>query len=369
MSMNRKLEFRLLDSPTFDVNDDSMTVEGYVNKTDTLSEELGFIDTFREKISKGAFQRAISRAEEEGRDIDFLAEHNPNMILSSTRNSSLELIEDDIGLFMRATIVNTSWGEDFYELIKSDILRNMSFGFYPVKEEWESKGGNLIRTIKELDLFEVSVVRNPAYSASSISARGLDVVNSDDIIIPKELRNDTEDDVEDVEDEDEEDNQDALIELKDEIVKMMSKLEKMETVTLEVSNTNLDIKETLDTILEKGSLEEPTNDEGAEDDTDKNDSDDVVDGDDGDRSLEDDSVEKRDGENDDAETPEKNADKDDIENVEDEDDENTDENDLDDEDIKDDEDLEDEKIGDDTLDEQQIRSVEQTYEDIINQLR
>ena len=42
------------------------------------------------------------------------------------------------------------------------------------------------RTIHELELFEVSVVRDPAYSQSSISARGIDVV--EEVKVPAEVK-------------------------------------------------------------------------------------------------------------------------------------------------------------------------------------
>ncbi|MDQ0861607.1 HK97 family phage prohead protease [Bacillus sp. V2I10] len=72
----------------------SMTVSGYVNKTEQLSNILGSGKKFVEKISKGAFDRAVRNAKS---DIHFLAEHNPKELLSSTRNGSLTLTEDSTG--------------------------------------------------------------------------------------------------------------------------------------------------------------------------------------------------------------------------------------------------------------------------------
>ena len=63
------------------------------------------------KISKGAFQRAIDKNLNESKDIDFLAEHKRELILSSTRNNSLKLHEDDVGLFMEATITPNILGK------------------------------------------------------------------------------------------------------------------------------------------------------------------------------------------------------------------------------------------------------------------
>ncbi|PEE01331.1 phage major capsid protein [Bacillus toyonensis] len=177
-----KMELRV-NRTNIEANEDgSMTVSGYVNKTEQFSEMLGRNEKFKEKISRGAFKRAIEKAKE----IHFLAEHEGEKILSSTRNGSLELSEDANGLYMSATITPTSWGKDYYELIKSGILKNMSFGFRSIKDSWKKVEGYFERTVHELELFEVSVVKDPAYSQSSISARGIDIV--EDVEVPSEVK-------------------------------------------------------------------------------------------------------------------------------------------------------------------------------------
>lgn len=177
------MEIRMQNAEIRASEDGTLKVSGYVNKTEQLSNVLGSTKKFVEKIAKGAFQRAIQNTK---RDIDFLAEHNDKLILASTRNGSLELKEDDQGLFMSATIAPTSWGKDTYTLIKAGIYRNMSFGFRTIKDKWKLlENGLYERTIEELELFEVSVVKDPAYSQSTISARGIELI--EDVEIPAEL--------------------------------------------------------------------------------------------------------------------------------------------------------------------------------------
>jgi HK97 family phage prohead protease len=170
-----KMELRVNPTSITSNDDGTMTVSGYVNKTESRSNMLGKDQKFIEVIKKGAWQRAIDKAGE----VHFLAEHDKSKILSSTRNGSLELREDDEGLFMSATISPTSWGKDYYTLIKDGILQNMSFGFRAVKDAWRNLGTYFERTVDELELFEVSVVRDPAYANSSISARGIDLVEDE----------------------------------------------------------------------------------------------------------------------------------------------------------------------------------------------
>nr|WP_239500267.1 phage major capsid protein [Bacillus pseudomycoides] len=173
-----KMELRVA-SAKLDANQDgSLKVSGYVNQTEQLSEVLGGTKRFVEKIAKGAFAQAIKNAKE----VSFLAEHDSKKILASTRNNSLKLIEDEIGLYMEATITPTSWGKDYYELINSGILRNMSFGFRTISDSWKALGNGLHeRTIEELLLYEVSVVKDPAYSQSTIAARGINLVEEVEI--------------------------------------------------------------------------------------------------------------------------------------------------------------------------------------------
>lgn len=182
MVMKMELRFQNVELQTN--KGDLLTVSGYVNKTNQLSNVLGVSKKFREKIAKGAFARAIKRT---NRDVDFLAEHNSKLILASTRNGSLTLLEDDEGLYMSATIAPTSWGKDYYELINSGILKNMSFGFRTIKDSWKANSDGIYeRTIEDLELYEVSVVKDPAYSQSTISARGIDLV--EDVSIPSSIK-------------------------------------------------------------------------------------------------------------------------------------------------------------------------------------
>lgn len=178
------LEFRVQQSEMTSNGD--MVVSGYVNMTNTLSHELGFTDKFVEKIAPGAFGRALDRAEVTGEEIDFLAEHDDSLVLASTKNDSLQLREDDTGLYMEAKIINTSIGRDYYEMIKSGIVTSMSFGFFAIEDEWDVVHRDLYeRTVTELELFEVSAVRRPAYAASSISNRGLKYSND---VVPDNIK-------------------------------------------------------------------------------------------------------------------------------------------------------------------------------------
>ena len=172
------IELRLNDFSLEQNESDEFVVSGYVNEVNKFSHLLGSRKKFKERIKPGAFERALGK----GNDIHFLAEHDSNKILASTRNNSLTLVEDEKGLYMSAKISETSFGKDYYTLIKDGILRNMSFGFSVVKDKWKKlNDGTFTRDVEDLILYEVSVVTNPAYPQSAIAARGLHLVEDVEI--------------------------------------------------------------------------------------------------------------------------------------------------------------------------------------------
>lgn len=177
-----EIELRALPFDVTAINDgDRLTVSGIVNRLGSVSEILTNPNTgrkFRETIEQGVFTRAIQKAQR----VDFLSMHDKNQILSSTDNNSLELRETPQGLQMDASISGTSWGRDTYQLITDGIIKGMSFGMKVLKQDWSmGQDGIPLRTIKDIDIFEVSAVRSPAYKSSSIEARDTDSIVEVDI--------------------------------------------------------------------------------------------------------------------------------------------------------------------------------------------
>lgn len=181
-----EIELRALPFDVTAINEDGrLTVSGIVNRLGSVSEILTNPNTgrkFRETIEQGVFTRAIQKAQR----VDFLSMHDKNQILSSTDNNSLELRETPQGLQMDASISGTSWGRDTYQLITDGIIKGMSFGMKVLKQDWSmGQDGIPLRTIKDIDIFEVSAVRSPAYKSSSIEARDTD--NIVEVDIPNDI--------------------------------------------------------------------------------------------------------------------------------------------------------------------------------------
>lgn len=191
MTNQNKLEIRTLPIDIQVSEGDKLNVQGYVNMTGSVSEILtNPVDgkQFRETIMPKVFSNAI----EEASRVDFLYQHDKMLVLASTSNQSLSLAEDSKGLFMRATISETSWGKDTYQLIRDGIIQGMSFGMIVTDEEWTLCDDGLpLRIITAIQLFEISAVRNPAYRSSTIEARDIDQVTNIEIPDNIEKREDT----------------------------------------------------------------------------------------------------------------------------------------------------------------------------------
>ena len=150
-----------------EIRNDKVIIEGYVNAIERNSKPLmSRIGQFIERICKGAFKKAIGRSE----DIKILLNHDWNRVLGSTKEGSLELHEDNIGLHARAEISDA----DVIEKAKRNELVGWSFGFTDRDVVNSVEKGMPIREVKDLDLFEVSILdrtKTPAYDGTLIEAR------------------------------------------------------------------------------------------------------------------------------------------------------------------------------------------------------
>lgn len=140
-------------------------IEGYIAKFNVWSEDLG---GFIERLIPGAFSKTIREA-----DIRALWQHNPEMVLGRTKNGTLTLVEDDVGLFMRAFPPNTTWARDAVTSIKRGDVDQASFGFDAIRDQWDWNAKPVTRDLIEVALFDVSPVTFPAYPQTTMAVRQL----------------------------------------------------------------------------------------------------------------------------------------------------------------------------------------------------
>ena len=150
-------------------------VEGYASLFETESKlifERG--DLFTEIIERGAFDKVLADV---NLNVIYNFNHDKAKLIARTKNNSLELSTDEVGLKFRAEIPNVSYANDVYELIRTQALYENSFAFAVKETDIEitrDKDGKLIRRVKEISrLSDVSTVVNGAYSGTSIWARGI----------------------------------------------------------------------------------------------------------------------------------------------------------------------------------------------------
>ena len=141
-------------------------IEGHAAIFDSLSQDLGGIFPFKEKIRAGAFRASIEKD-----DVRALWNHDPNYVLGRNRAGTLELKETVKGLLVRIHPPDTAWARDLTESIKRGDVSQMSFGFVCEKDTWSSEDGEDVRTLEQVKLFDVSPVTFPAYLDTDVGVR------------------------------------------------------------------------------------------------------------------------------------------------------------------------------------------------------
>lgn len=155
-------EKRLTELRSIENENNEMIVEGYAVVFNQVT-DLGWC---KEVIDRNAFSDCDMS------DCCFNYNHGENglIILARTRNNSLELKLDDVGLKIRARIIDTTDGRDIYKSIQEGLLDKMSFAFTVREQTWDYETDT--RKITKIDkLYDVSVVDIPAYDGTSIFAR------------------------------------------------------------------------------------------------------------------------------------------------------------------------------------------------------
>lgn len=148
--------------------DGNQVIEGHASVFDSWSETLGGIFPFKEKVRAGAFKKSIEKD-----DIRALFNHDPNYVLGRNKSGTLELKEDEHGLFVRIQPPDTSWAKDLTVSISRGDISQMSFGFVVLKDEWRTESNADIRELMEVKLYDVSPVTFPAYTQTDVGVRAV----------------------------------------------------------------------------------------------------------------------------------------------------------------------------------------------------
>lgn len=165
-------EFRSMTIEARASDDNSYIVEGYAT-TFNQPYELYSNKYYRvmEQISPTAFNECNMD------DVIFQYDHE-GRVFARTRNNTLEISVDSIGLKIKADLGGTEEGRKLYQEIKGGYTDRMSFSFVVLEDErkyiedYENDYEECIRTITKISkLYDVSAVSIPANDMTSISAR------------------------------------------------------------------------------------------------------------------------------------------------------------------------------------------------------
>jgi uncharacterized protein len=139
---------------------------------------------FKERIAPGAFTRSLV----EGTDVKCLVNHSPSELLGRTKNGTLNLEQDSRGLKFRCALNPDSQAHrDLHAAIKRGDMDECSFAFTvpeggDVWDEAKDENGQRYqrRTLRDVDLLDVSAVTYPAYNNTSVGARSAADYGDDD---------------------------------------------------------------------------------------------------------------------------------------------------------------------------------------------
>jgi len=135
-------------------------------------------DSFVERIDRSAFNRSVKED-----DVRGLMNHDPNMLLGRTSSKTMRLSVDEVGLRYEIEPPDTQAGRDTVESIKRGDLTGSSFSFSILEERWKQDDSNgrtvSIRTLMDVQTYDVGPVTFPAYEATTTGVRHLRCIGDD----------------------------------------------------------------------------------------------------------------------------------------------------------------------------------------------
>lgn len=169
MYCERKATVRAGDFVTRD-QDGNLYIEGYFA---VFGGQYWLWDEAYETIDRGAFEGQTTQ------DVRALVNHDSTLVLGRTIAGTLELREDERGLWGSIKINQADQDAvNLYERVKRGDVSQCSFGFDILEQDMEYREGEpTVWHIRKVKLYEVSVVTFPAYEDTAVEARKRELGN------------------------------------------------------------------------------------------------------------------------------------------------------------------------------------------------
>lgn len=152
----------------FDAGGEAMTFSGY-------GAFFGNVDSYGDVIVPGAFADTLAQARKSGQWPAMLSQHG-GFGMSADDLTPVgvwtDLAEDGKGLKVSGKLADTPRGRELYTLLKMEprpAINGMSIGYQAKEWSARTKPDEPRRTLKKIDLFEVSLVTFPANGKARIS--------------------------------------------------------------------------------------------------------------------------------------------------------------------------------------------------------
>lgn len=141
--------------------EDNNTLVGYAAVFDSPSEPM----PFTEFVRRGAFAKTLN----DGADVRLLIDHE-GVPLARTKSGTMSLEEDERGLKVEAELdpANPDAMRVLSAMRRGDMTQ-MSFAFRTIKDSWSNDRS--VRELKEVQLYDVSIVTFPAYEETVAELR------------------------------------------------------------------------------------------------------------------------------------------------------------------------------------------------------
>lgn len=121
---------------------------------------FGVVDSYQEVVANGAFKESL-----DARTPSLLWQHRsgePIGVYTTVK-------EDNIGLHVEGRLaLKTARGAEAYELLKMGAISGLSIGFVTREDSYDRVTG--VRTLKKVDLWEVSLVTFPANDSARVAS-------------------------------------------------------------------------------------------------------------------------------------------------------------------------------------------------------
>ena len=156
---NMEHEYKTFDFTVKDFDYEGRTVEGY-------AAAFGNVDLGSDMIHPGVFAKTLA---ERGNKVRFLWQHDQHEPIGRP----IEMHEDTAGLFIKAIISDTARGRDALALLRDQAISGLSIGYDAMKggtDYSKSDGGETIRNLRELRLWEFSLVSMPMNEMATVTA-------------------------------------------------------------------------------------------------------------------------------------------------------------------------------------------------------